>query len=130
MAAKEGSCITIKCTLTSLMKHEQGQWFWMKNAKWNDNTKNFTGTIVNSNMKAQTPAPEFADRVKYIGSVNFGRATQSDCSLLINNLEKTDSGIYKFRYIGETDKWMSEPGLSLTVEGKFTLQIHLDINFQ
>ncbi|XP_029593421.1 B-cell receptor CD22 isoform X2 [Salmo trutta] len=116
LAAKEGSCITIKCTLTSLTKHEQDQWFWMKNAKWIDNTKNFTGTIVNSNMKAQTPAPEFADRVKYIGSVNFGWATQSDCSLLINNLEKTDSGIYKFRYIGMTGKWISEPGLNLTVE--------------
>nr|XP_046169495.1 B-cell receptor CD22 isoform X1 [Oncorhynchus gorbuscha] len=116
LAAKEGSCITIKCTVTSLMKHEQDQWFWMKNAKWNDIMKDFTGTIVISNTKAQTPAPEFADRVKYIGSVNFGQVTQSDCSLLINNLEKTDSGIYTFRYIGKNDKWMTEAGLNLTVE--------------
>ncbi|XP_071240564.1 B-cell receptor CD22 isoform X3 [Salvelinus alpinus] len=117
LAAKEGSCITIKCTATGLVKDEQEQWFWMKNAKWNETMKDFTGTIVNSNMKAQTPAPEFADRVKYIGSVNFGR--QSDCSLLINNLEKTDSGIYKFRYIGkkmENAKWMTQAGLNLTVE--------------
>uniref|UniRef100_A0A4W5RNG8 B-cell receptor CD22 n=1 Tax=Hucho hucho TaxID=62062 RepID=A0A4W5RNG8_9TELE len=115
LTAKEGSCITIKCTVTR-SAHEQYQWFWIKNAKWNDTMQKFTGTIVNSNMKATTPAPEFADREKYIDRVNYVGFTQRDCSLLINNLEKTDSGIYKFRYIGKNDKWITKAGLNLTVE--------------
>ncbi|XP_041728565.2 B-cell receptor CD22-like [Coregonus clupeaformis] len=116
LTAKEGSCITIECTVTKWMNNEQKQWFWIKNAKRNHVIKDFTGTIVNSNTKDQNPAPEFADRVKYIGSVNFGPATQSDCSLLINNLQKTDSGIYKFRYKGKDGKWITEEVLNLTVE--------------
>ncbi|XP_034144791.1 B-cell receptor CD22-like isoform X1 [Esox lucius] len=118
LTAKEGSCITMECTVNGIIKDKKEPlWFWMKNAQWDDKKQNYSGTIiVSSNPEDQTPASDLAPRVKFLGSLNFKWARKGDsCGLLIHNLQKTDSGIYKFRYKGK-EKWMTEPGLNLTVE--------------
>uniref|UniRef100_A0A6Q2YWD7 B-cell receptor CD22 n=3 Tax=Esox lucius TaxID=8010 RepID=A0A6Q2YWD7_ESOLU len=118
LTAKEGSCITIECTVNGIIKDKKEPlWFWMKNAQWDDEKQKYSGTIiVSSNPEDQTPASDLAPRVKFLGSRNFKLARKGDsCGLLIHNLQKTDSGIYKFRYMGK-EKWMTEPGLNLTVE--------------
>ncbi|KAJ7985356.1 hypothetical protein DPEC_G00351220 [Dallia pectoralis] len=126
---KEGSCITIHCTVESnWYNKEEEQWFWMKNAQWNQTNGNFTGTIiVSSNPAVHTQDPDVAHRAEYIGSALFFTTRNGpSCSLVINNLQKTDSGIYKFRYKGEgTNKWMTEPGLNLTVEDE-PCQVNID----
>ncbi|KAL0984793.1 hypothetical protein UPYG_G00146990 [Umbra pygmaea] len=120
LTAKEGSCVKIECTKTRFLtgnKNKQEQWFWIKNPQWDAEKKSFNGImIVSKNGTNQTLAPEYADRVKYTGSWNLTEAFNGEsCSLVINNLKKTDSGIYKFRY-QEPEQWITEPGLNITVE--------------
>lgn len=56
---------------------------------------------------------QFAGRVKYFCHSN-------KCSLTIRKLRKSDSNIYRFRFITnmETGKYTGEPGVNLMVTGK------------
>lgn len=124
LTAKEGSCIEIKCTVLKNINHVGLYWFWMKNANWNEDLKDFNATIIYSTNNSLRPvSPDFADRVHYTGSPfsswrNSYRSTPK-CSILICNLNKTDSGNYSFRYVGSvsSEKWKTNV-VNLTVEGK------------
>ncbi|XP_071376425.1 B-cell receptor CD22-like [Centroberyx affinis] len=119
LTAKEGSCITINCEATQLIHEENEPWFWMKNAKWNVEMRDYDATIIYSNAAERQlhVSQDLAARVKYIGSPSFSSSSKNPtCSIVINNLQKTDSGIYSFRFDGNR-KWKTEPGLNLTVEG-------------
>lgn len=122
LTAKEGSCIEIKCTVLKNINHVGLYWFWMKNANWNEDLKDFNATIIYSTNNSLRPvSPDFADRVHYTGSPfsswrNSYRSTPK-CSILICNLNKTDSGNYSFRYVGSvsSEKWKTNV-VNLTVE--------------
>lgn len=43
---------------------------------------------------------------------------KSDCTLSIRNVQFNDSGVYKFRFITNLDKWTGNPGVTLQVSGK------------
>lgn len=93
----------------------------MKNRNWTAN--DYNGTIIYStNSSEREVSPNFIDRVKYVGSPSpewLQRSYKSPklCSILICNLNKTDSGNYSFRFVGSV-KWATEEEAILTVEGK------------
>lgn len=124
LTAKEGSCIDIKCEVTASVDDRNAKWCWIKDAFWNNTTKDFEGTIIYCDPKSFCPvSPEFATRVKYIGSpsANWKSFTaQKLCSISICNLNKNDSGEYLFRFYGK-EKWATKP-VNLTVEGKYSNQ--------
>ncbi|XP_037642070.1 B-cell receptor CD22 isoform X2 [Sebastes umbrosus] len=118
LTAPEGSCIEIKCRVTHPINDLDAYWFWMKNASWKDNI--LSGTVIYSTNRAERRvSPDFANRVKYIGSPSSNwnnhpqRSPKPLCSILICNLKKTDSGDYSFRFQGRV-KWMTEK-VTLTV---------------
>ncbi|CAK6964279.1 B-cell receptor CD22 [Scomber scombrus] len=114
--AKEGSCIEIKCNITrNLEIGSSVYWFWMKNANWNGT--DFNGTVIySSNIQKRPVSAEYAGRVEYIGSSSWTLRPKTQCSILINNLTKMDSGNYSLRYVGKLqNKWFTKTGTNLTV---------------
>ncbi|XP_035862371.1 B-cell receptor CD22 isoform X2 [Sander lucioperca] len=111
LTATEGSCIEIKCNVTNNVEPKDAYWFWIKNPHWSVN--DFTGTIIYSTNETVRPvSSDFADRVKYTGSPSLSwnnrpRSPPVLCSILICNLNKTDSGNYAFRFVG-TKVWKTE----------------------
>lgn len=122
--ATEGSCIEIKCNISqqpsgvnvSSVKNDI-HWFWMKNAEWDKTTMDFNGTVIYSSDTIRRPvSPEYQDRVKYAGSSSWGKKGQF-CSILIQNVTKTDSGNYSLRYVG-SEKWFTKTETNLIVHSK------------
>ncbi|XP_034730813.1 B-cell receptor CD22 [Etheostoma cragini] len=113
----EGSCIEIKCTVTRYVDVKDAHWFWIKNPTWHDMV--LTGTVIYSTDESvRRVNSDFAARVKYTGSppdLSWNNALQPElCSILICNLNKTDSGDYAFRFVGK-EKWITKPAVILTV---------------
>ncbi|XP_027003863.2 B-cell receptor CD22-like isoform X3 [Tachysurus fulvidraco] len=84
---------------------------WLKDPKWNARKHAFDGTIVYSNTKERPQDLEYSNRVKFIHEPN----SWATCSLKINDLKVNDSGNYTFRYIKESDKYLSS-AFTLTVK--------------
>ncbi|KAK2809778.1 hypothetical protein Q5P01_000491 [Channa striata] len=120
LTATEGSCIEIKCEVINPLSDDGGAyWYWLKDAKWNGN--DFIGTVIYSTDTIVQPvSPDFADRVKYIGSV-FSTWKEAHirpkplCNILICNLKKNDSGEYAFRYKGGRVIGSTNPNVTLEV---------------
>lgn len=124
LTATEGSCAEIKCHVKRPVFERNFTWFWMKDAIWHAKNQSFTASIIyTSHISSHTVIGDYATRVKYIGS-SF--STWNDlkvphrCSILICNLKKADSGIYQFRFEGNT-KWATEK-MNLSVTGQWTLK--------
>ncbi|XP_056237488.1 B-cell receptor CD22 isoform X2 [Seriola aureovittata] len=118
LTAKEGSCAEIKCIVSKAVTVDGAYWFWMKDGKWNDTVKDFTGTIVySSNFSRRLVSSDFEGRVKYIGSSSsrWKNSYQQSCSILICELKKSDSGEYSFRFEGKK-KWITKKNVSLEVQ--------------
>ncbi|XP_035528337.1 B-cell receptor CD22 isoform X2 [Morone saxatilis] len=119
LTAKEGSCTEIKCIVKSKISINDAHWFWMKNGYWNGH--NFTATIIYSTNESKRPvSPDYAARVEYIGSPSsswevYPSPPKPLCSILICDLNKTDSGNYSFRFAGiGRNKWVTK-NVTLTV---------------
>ncbi|XP_067367053.1 B-cell receptor CD22-like isoform X1 [Channa argus] len=121
--ATEGSCIDIKCDVTGPISDDNdAYWFWLKDAKWDESNADFIGTVIYSTNTALRPvSPDFADRVKYIGSLssswgtNYNSSPKPRCNILICNLKQSDSGEYSFRYKKGSHKWSTKPNVTLKV---------------
>ncbi|XP_044064256.1 B-cell receptor CD22 [Siniperca chuatsi] len=123
LTAIEGSCIEIKFRVIHELNPDGAYWFWMKNANWSRGLSDFTATIIYStdNLK-KSASPDYADRVKYTCSLPLsswktasGSPPQPQCSVLICNLTKTDSGNYSVRFVSESTKWKTKTETNLTV---------------
>ncbi|KAL6471388.1 hypothetical protein MHYP_G00200380 [Metynnis hypsauchen] len=110
---EEGSCITINCTYKA---QEDLQLLWFKDPQWNETEKRFNGIIVYSNTEDRPQSPEYSSRVEY-GSHS------ASCTLRIKDLQISDSGNYKFRYIHAKEKYMSE-AFHLTINSN-PCKVHL-----
>uniref|UniRef100_A0A8C1VQK7 B-cell receptor CD22 n=1 Tax=Cyprinus carpio TaxID=7962 RepID=A0A8C1VQK7_CYPCA len=114
----EGSCVTITCAYRKL-KDEKYTLLWFKDPEYDNVSKMFNGTIVYSNTVERPQSPAYSSRVEYITDATSPmQQTQQNynwikCDLRINDLQKTDSGKYKFRTIC-SEKYMSK-ALTLTV---------------
>ncbi|XP_013130375.1 B-cell receptor CD22 isoform X1 [Oreochromis niloticus] len=118
LTATEGSCIKIECKVSTVVNFNDAYWFWMKDPVYEN--QQYNATIIYSSSKTQRPVnPQFVNRVKYVGSEDTKWKTLSSpekCSVLIHDLNKTDSGNYSFRFVGEGNyKWVIQPFTSLTV---------------
>ncbi|KAG9264950.1 B-cell receptor CD22-like [Astyanax mexicanus] len=120
LAADEGSCVTIDCIHTNTRTYMQ--LFWFKDAVYNNEKKEFEGTIVYSNTedRPHTSGRRYAHRVQYQSNANYAKAS---CTLRINDLEKADSGNYSFRTIGSY-RYMSKH-VSLTVKDN-PCKVHIE----
>uniref|UniRef100_A0A3B4Z0G7 B-cell receptor CD22 n=1 Tax=Seriola lalandi dorsalis TaxID=1841481 RepID=A0A3B4Z0G7_SERLL len=118
LTAKEGLCAEIKCIVSKAVTVDGAYWFWMKDGKWNDTVKDFTGTIVySSNFSRRLVSSDFEGRVKYFGSSSslLRNQYQPFCSILICDLKKSDSGEFSFRFEGNK-KWVTKKNVSLEVQ--------------
>ncbi|XP_056612039.1 B-cell receptor CD22 [Triplophysa dalaica] len=110
----EGSCVTIPCTY----KHGNAKnikLLWYKDPEYDKELKLFTGTILYSNTVDHPQSPGYSSRVEYITGKAEKDKDRSKCDLKINDLQKTDSGIYTFRFIySDNSKYMIK-ALNLTV---------------
>lgn len=123
LTAKEGSCVTIECRVQDPVVSDGAKWFWMKDASWDNNNKTFVNaTYIYSTDKDRPVSQDIARRVTYVGPEPSGRNTGyysgKYYSILICDLKKTDSGDYKFRFIG-LDKWVTQEPAKLTVTGQY-----------
>ncbi|XP_060936642.1 B-cell receptor CD22-like [Limanda limanda] len=120
LPATEGSCIEIKCQVTRDVDDRDAYWFWMKDRQWVKN--DYTSTVIYSTNNLTRPvSPDFANRVKYIGSASlrwknsYSTEPKPLCSILICDLRTSDSGNYSLRFV-RGDKWSSkEVTLNVTV---------------
>ncbi|XP_031708901.1 B-cell receptor CD22 isoform X2 [Anarrhichthys ocellatus] len=111
LTAKEGSCIEIKCRVNCRVDAVGAYLFWIKDGQWDATV--LTGTVIYSTNITERPvSTDFADRVKYIGSLssswNSYLETLQKCSISICDLKKTDNGDYAFRFVGKL-KWITKP---------------------
>ncbi|XP_069393188.1 B-cell receptor CD22 isoform X4 [Paralichthys olivaceus] len=106
--ATEGSCFEIKCSVIKDLYDRSAYWFWMKDAKWVNN--DFSSTVIySSNSSKRAVSPDFANRVKFIGSSSSSWRNGHSCSILICDLRTSDSGWYSLRYVGTGNNiWKSE----------------------
>nr|XP_046255908.1 B-cell receptor CD22 [Scatophagus argus]XP_046255909.1 B-cell receptor CD22 [Scatophagus argus] len=108
LTATEGSCAEIKCEVSSTIQVSESYHFWMKNPRYDDINKRFNATIIYSTNSLLRPvSPDYATRVKYIGdpSETWSKTPYSRkfCSILICDLNNTDSANYSFRFVEERE---------------------------
>ncbi|XP_060936987.1 sialoadhesin-like [Limanda limanda] len=122
LLATEGSCSEIKCQVTEDVDDRDAYWFWMKDRRWVDSDKDFTSTVIYSTNNSTHPvSPDFANRVKYIGSPSsswknsYYAEPKPLCSILICDLRTSDSGKYSLRFVGGGMRWNSKE-VTLNVE--------------
>ncbi|XP_056900778.1 B-cell receptor CD22 isoform X1 [Takifugu flavidus] len=129
LTATEGSCAEIKCHVSEYVDIRDSNWFWMKDAIWDDEKKDFNSTIIYSSNNSLYPvSPAFATRVKYVGSASTTWTKPSSsprCSILICNLEKGDNGEYRFRSKGNI-VWTTKTARLSIIENRcpVTLENH------
>ena len=125
LTATEGSCVEIKCQVTEDVDDPDANWFWMKDD---------TTVIYSTNTLTHPVSPDFADRVKYIGSSSsswrngYSAEPKPLCSILICDLRTSDSGKYSFRFVGR-ETWTSEE-VTLNVEGMYDKNLNIKIHFR
>ncbi|XP_041648396.1 hemicentin-1 [Cheilinus undulatus] len=122
LTAKEGSCIELKCKVIQDVTGSGARWFWLKNPKYSDEKRDYNGIVVYSSGQQSPPVdPFYEHRVSYKGSPTksweYASKQTTLCSILICNLNKSDSGNYSVRYDGGTGsrKWLTKADVALKV---------------
>lgn len=119
LTATEGSCAEIKCLFKYHDVDGNSRWFWIKDAKWETNYQNFSGSILYSSPNSlNTVSEDYATRVKYTGSLfsRWNSQWTQKCNILICNLTKEDNGNYSFRFEGKI-KWITNE-IKISVRGQ------------
>lgn len=110
----------MRCFVADSVDATGAYWFWMKDSVWDESVKYYKGTIVYStNDSERAVSPGFKKRVKFEGNLTSGwnrKSPENKCGILLCDLNKTDSGKYRFRFIGK-ERWVTNE-VSLTVTGK------------
>ncbi|XP_056332131.1 sialoadhesin-like isoform X2 [Danio aesculapii] len=105
ICAARGSTVTVACNFTFPLVNEH-----VKQVKW---------CSMNSNYKKCDSGPYVYDSEANNNSIRFQYIGDkaSDCSLLINDIQLTDSGEYKFRFITNSSgsMWTGDPGVIISV---------------
>lgn len=114
LSATEGSCAEIRCNAEAPLSDRNAKWFWMKDAVWDEKERDYVNITYVYSTDQQDVSADFAARVKYIGTGPpwYGRQT---CSIQICNLKKTDSGNYRFRFVGTGKRMYSTEETTFTV---------------
>ncbi|XP_040276915.1 B-cell receptor CD22 isoform X4 [Bufo bufo] len=107
ITAWEGSCAVLSCKIRTHRTIANFTWYY--NPEYDVAAKTFKGTIVYQSTKNAELNIPFADRVQYVGT------DEKNCTILITNLTRQDSGSYQLRLMGKDWRWMSKSMLNLTV---------------
>uniref|UniRef100_A0A8C8EIQ8 B-cell receptor CD22 n=1 Tax=Oncorhynchus tshawytscha TaxID=74940 RepID=A0A8C8EIQ8_ONCTS len=97
ICALKGSSVDISCTYTYPHGHIPKDTFWFTQGK---------STKEPTDLKKD---PNYLNRLEYHGNED------SDCTLRIKDLKDSDSAEYKFRLVTAEGKYVSSPGVYLTV---------------
>ncbi|MBN3325744.1 CD22 protein, partial [Atractosteus spatula] len=128
ISVDESSCVVVRCLFKPQNKIQYQQRsqriIWFKDAIYNNEKKDFEGTIVFSNIISPVD-PEFARRVEYLGDLNFitKAETFTPCDVKLSHLRKEDTGNYSFRYYGSNERWMSDKVLLIVKENPCSISL-------
>ncbi|XP_048054318.1 B-cell receptor CD22-like [Megalobrama amblycephala] len=98
ICALKDSSVIMSCTYTYPTGHQIEKVFWTK-------------TLVKHNVEPPdlSEDPEFSQRLQYLGD------KQQICSIRLSHVTLKDSHMYYFRFITDKDRWIGDPGVTLTV---------------
>ncbi|XP_035282805.1 B-cell receptor CD22-like [Anguilla anguilla] len=101
ICALNGSSVDMSCTYSYPSHHTVQKTFWF--IHWNETQE----------PEDLSQNAEYSHRVEYLGDKN------SDCTFRIKQLKESDSAIYRFRFLTDSQhgKYTGLPGVSLTVTG-------------
>ncbi len=105
ICALKGSSVTMSCTYTYPTEYKIMKVFWTKtNAK-----------VKDEEFPDLSEDPEYSQRLQYLGD------KQQNCAVRLSHVTQKDGHKYYFRFTTDKDKekWLGEPGVTLTVTGDF-----------
>ncbi|KAG9283826.1 carcinoembryonic antigen-related cell adhesion molecule 2-like [Astyanax mexicanus] len=107
ICAVRGSNVRIPCNYfyPSSLKVETVSWCSMNSNK---------GVCADPPYVYDSSSNSASEEFQYIGD------KQSNCTLLISNVQFSHSAEYKFKFITNKDKWTENPGVTLQVGGKYS----------
>ncbi|KAI5092471.1 B-cell receptor CD22-like, partial [Silurus meridionalis] len=70
---------------------------------------------TNTEKKCLNPPYVYNSTSNTTSDFEFAGNNKSDCTLLIHNVQFNYSGVYKFRFITNLDRWTGDPGVTLQV---------------
>uniref|UniRef100_A0A8C9VGQ1 Ig-like domain-containing protein n=1 Tax=Scleropages formosus TaxID=113540 RepID=A0A8C9VGQ1_SCLFO len=97
ICALKGSSVTIPCSYQYPRGHRVNETFWINKRETNKDPED---------LKQDQ---HYHDRVTYLGDKS------EDCTFRIENVEERDSATYWFRLVTHGEKWIGEPGVTLSV---------------
>ncbi|XP_065276661.1 B-cell receptor CD22-like [Emys orbicularis] len=120
LIAWTGACLSIPCLYQSCVlnpirtkKLTISSLTWYLNPVYDDEKKEFSGTVLYKHSAAISPA--FAGRVRFLGDL------ERDCSLQLSDLRASENGSYGLRLIvlttaqkPEEKKWMTKISVNVT----------------
>jgi len=102
ICALKDSTVIMRCTYTYYTKYKIKKAFWTK-------------TLVKDNEEFPDLSndPEYRQRLQYLGD------KQQNCTVRLSHVTLNDSRMYYFRFVTNKNKWIGDPGVTLTVTGDF-----------
>ncbi|KAF6076864.1 CD22 molecule [Phyllostomus discolor] len=105
--AWEGTCIWIPCSYTIPGNGKVLDNLTVyQNYKWDDKTKDFSGTVLYEKKKVGTPHDQ--GRVQFLGD------DKSNCTLHIHPVNAQDNGQLGLRVTSKNDRWMEKIVLNIS----------------
>ncbi|XP_072548608.1 sialoadhesin-like [Salminus brasiliensis] len=105
ICAVRGSNVIIPCNYSYPKPHN------VQTVLWCSMNSNKDNKCVNPPYVYNSSSPDASDVFQYTGD------KQSNCTLLISNVQFSHSAVYKFRFITNNDegKWTGDPGVTIKV---------------
>ncbi|XP_068997369.1 sialic acid-binding Ig-like lectin 14 isoform X2 [Embiotoca jacksoni] len=110
LTAEAGLCVVIPCTFSSPLYFKHIVWFKCEPSRPNCGDSD---RIFNSNMYGKTVQDGFKGRVSLLES----NLSQTNCSIIINDLKESDSGSYQFRVNFHYSGFSFPPRATVSVKG-------------
>ncbi|XP_048054328.1 uncharacterized protein LOC125273102 [Megalobrama amblycephala] len=98
ICALKDSSVIMNCTYTYPTGHQIMKVFWTK-----------TQEKVNGEYPDLSNDTEYSQRLQYLGD------KQQNCIMRLSHVTLNDSHEYYFRFFTDKDKWIGDPGVTLTV---------------
>uniref|UniRef100_A0A8C9RBY7 Immunoglobulin domain-containing protein n=1 Tax=Scleropages formosus TaxID=113540 RepID=A0A8C9RBY7_SCLFO len=116
VCAVRGSTVVIPCTYF----YPEGN--QVKETMWCLNHENCIQTLYVCHSKNVSVSSGYKDRAECLGD------KEKYCTLMIKNIRHTDTGVYKFRFITDKDKWYGKEGVTVLITGKVVMTSSCSLN--
>ncbi|XP_047664536.1 sialoadhesin-like isoform X3 [Tachysurus fulvidraco] len=101
ICAVRGFSVSINCSYSYPQDHQVIQKLWC--------------SITSDTDQCKKPPHVYNSSLNIESDFEFTGDDKSDCTLLIHNVQFSYSGVYRFRFITDKDKYTGEPGATLQV---------------